>query len=154
MKYSAVKSPNGIIYHLFGPYEGRRNDNHLLRESGLKDGCLVHAPEFCIYGDPVYSVSTVLQSPFSNLDITEKEKTFKKAMASCRECVEWGFADIIRLWAYLDYKRGQKLLNAPLGMEYRVAVLLTNIHICLYGSETSHYFKCFPPLLSEYLKGR
>lgn len=37
LKYSAVKSLDGLIYHLFGPWERHRNDNALLRGSNLLD---------------------------------------------------------------------------------------------------------------------
>ena len=61
--------PNGIIGHLYGPFEGRRNDNFLLTESGLPE-CLVmfaHQEDvdentateehyFQIFGDPAYGV--------------------------------------------------------------------------------------------------
>lgn len=39
LKYSASMCHDGIIYHLYGPEEGRRNDNHLLDSSGLLDRC-------------------------------------------------------------------------------------------------------------------
>jgi len=35
LKYSAVKSPEGLMYHCYGTYEGRRNNNHLLDYSHL-----------------------------------------------------------------------------------------------------------------------
>lgn len=35
LKYQALMLPNGIIGHLYGPVEGRRNDNFLLTESTL-----------------------------------------------------------------------------------------------------------------------
>lgn len=37
LKYSAVKGPDGIIYHLEGPLVGRRNDNSLLNDSLLEE---------------------------------------------------------------------------------------------------------------------
>jgi hypothetical protein len=37
LKFQAVMLPNGIIGHLYGPFEGRWNDNYLLTESGLLD---------------------------------------------------------------------------------------------------------------------
>lgn len=43
LKYQAVLLPNGIIGHLYGPVEGRRNDNALLADSGLLDWCREHA---------------------------------------------------------------------------------------------------------------
>jgi hypothetical protein len=59
--------PNGIIGHLYEPFEGQQNDNFLLTESGLLD-CLAHfahhvganenAPAedqyLQIFGDPAY----------------------------------------------------------------------------------------------------
>jgi len=33
VKYSAVKAPDGLIHHLWGPFEGKKNDNALLSES-------------------------------------------------------------------------------------------------------------------------
>lgn len=153
LKYSAVKCPDGLIYHVFGPYEGRRNDNALLRESELLARRREFAPSFYLYGDPAYPLSSVLISPFSHLtgELSESQKIFNKRMSSCREAVEWGFADVVRLWTSLDFKSTQRVFTSPVGCQYRVAVILTNIHICLYGSETSLYFNCSPPTLSQYL---
>jgi hypothetical protein len=39
LKFQALMLPNEIIGHLCGPFEGHRNDNHLLSESGLLE-CL------------------------------------------------------------------------------------------------------------------
>jgi nuclease HARBI1 len=35
LEFQALMLPNGIISHLYGPFEGWHNDNHLLTESGL-----------------------------------------------------------------------------------------------------------------------
>jgi len=150
VKYSAVKCPHGLIYHLYGPVEGRRNDNMLLRQSGLLERLENHASCFGLYSDPAYPVSQVLCSPVSRLELGFAEQEFNRPMSSCRECVEWGFADIIRLWAYLDYDKEQALFKTAIGRQYRFGTLLTNIHICLYGSETSLYFNCAPSLLCTY----
>ena len=72
-------------------------------------------------------------------------------MSSCREAVELGFTDVLRLWTSLDFKGTQWVFTSPIGFQYRLAVILTNIYICLYGSETSFYFNCSPPTLSQYL---
>ena len=98
LKYSAVKSPDGLIYHLFRPYEGCRNDNALLNDSGLVERCIQKAPSFCLYGDSAYPVSSVLLSPFLKANLTKEEMAWNVAMSARRECVEWGFADILRLW--------------------------------------------------------
>ncbi|PWW75189.1 hypothetical protein C7212DRAFT_204048, partial [Tuber magnatum] len=35
LKYYAIVIPDGLISHLFGPVDGRRNDTFLWQESGL-----------------------------------------------------------------------------------------------------------------------
>jgi len=73
-------------------------------------------------------------------------------MSSCREAVEWGFADILRLWSALDFSYNQRISGSPIGLLYRVATILTNIHICLYSCQTSFYFNCCPPSIENYLE--
>ena len=152
LKYSAVKAPDGLIYHLWGPYEGRRNDNILLKESGLRERMKEKAEGFCIYGDPAYPLSAEVQSPWSRMELSEEEKEYNRGMASVRQCVEWGFADVLRLWSSLECTNTQKILQVACGKQYRMAVLFTNIHKCLYGCQTSIYFNCAPPVLSTYLQ--
>lgn len=43
LKFQAVRLPNGLFGHLHGPVEGRRNDAHLLEDSGLLDKCKEYA---------------------------------------------------------------------------------------------------------------
>lgn len=78
IKFQAVMLPNGMFGHLFGPYEGRRNDNLLLDESGLLqklEGYAVREEDYegedtnfqgtlQLFGDPAYGVGPHLISPF------------------------------------------------------------------------------------------
>ena len=152
LKYSAIKFPDGLIYHLFGPYEGRRNHNALLVESKLLECYHTHAPNYYLYGDSAYPLSSSLLSPFSKLRLTSEEKAWNKVMSTRRESVEWGFGDILRLWRTLDYRPDKNIFSSSIGIQYRVSVLLTNIHICLYSSETSVFINCAPPVLAKYLE--
>ncbi|KAF7343289.1 DDE Tnp4 domain-containing protein [Mycena venus] len=76
LKYQALMLPNGIIGHLYGPVEGRRNDNFLLTESTLLDALAEFAHQedvdedtpierryFQIFGDPAYGVGPHIMSP-------------------------------------------------------------------------------------------
>lgn len=72
-------------------------------------------------------------------------------MKIIRANVEWGFQKIISQFAFLDFKKNQKLLLQELESMYMVAVILINCHTTLYGSQTSHYFNLMPPSLEEYL---
>jgi hypothetical protein len=53
----------------------------------------------------------------------------------------------------LTLKKNQKVYLQPVEKYYTVAVLLTNCHTCIYGSETSSFFNLQPPALLEYLRG-
>ncbi|KAJ8909282.1 hypothetical protein NQ315_003525 [Exocentrus adspersus] len=64
--------------------------------------------------------------------------------------VEWGFSKIISQFAFIDFKKNQKLLLQNLDTLYKVAVLLTNAHTCLYGHQVSDYFNVAPINLEQY----
>lgn len=72
-------------------------------------------------------------------------------MSSVRFSVEWAFGKILQYFAYLDFKRNQKVLFQPIGKFYLVGTILTSCHTCLYGSQTSTFFGLPPPSLETYL---
>lgn len=75
---------------------------------------------------------------------------FNNNMKVLRIAVEWGFAKVIQQFAFIDFKKNQKLLLQDLENMFLVAALLTNCHTCLYGSQTASYFDIEPPTLEEY----
>nr|GAT45576.1 predicted protein [Mycena chlorophos] len=164
LKYQAVKLPNGLIGHLYGPMEGRRNDNALLAASELLQNCELHARKpgtddntpaaeryFQIFGDPAYGVSPLMLSPFSGAgERTEHEAAWNEAMAAVRIEVEHGFGGITANWPFLNGWWTHRIWQSPVGRHYRVGVLLTNALNCINPNQTSQYFKCEPPTLDEY----
>ncbi|RPA74036.1 hypothetical protein BJ508DRAFT_215714 [Ascobolus immersus RN42] len=167
LKYHAVVTPDGIIAHLFGPIEGRRHDRHLWNESKLMDQLIEHAkgPDgrpLQIYGDPAYGVNRHLLSPFKSYRITHLQKLFNKRMSKVRIVVEWVFKEIVTLFPHLDWFKNQKILLSPLGLQFRVAVILHNAHVCLHRPQIPQYFQrengrvipsaglVEPPTLEEY----
>jgi nuclease HARBI1 len=64
--------------------------------------------------------------------------------------VEWWFGEVVRLWAFVDFKKNQRILIQPVGVYYKLACLLTNAHACLYGNELSLEFELEPPDLIDY----
>jgi hypothetical protein len=72
-------------------------------------------------------------------------------MSSVRECVEWGFGKVAVTFAFIDFKKNQKVYLQPVGRMYVVAVFMTNVHTCIYGSQTGQYFRLDPPNIREYL---
>ncbi|KAF2905764.1 hypothetical protein ILUMI_00413 [Ignelater luminosus] len=104
-----------------------------------------------LYGDPAYPLTDLLLCPYAGRNLTEQQQNFNRSMSTVRKSVEWGFGKVISEFAFLDYKKNQKLLLQDIGNMYRTAVILTNCHTCLYGSQSNQYFNIEPSTLEEYL---
>jgi len=160
IKFQSVMAPDGLIIHLSRPFPGRRHDSHILQESGLLDvlqrHCRVGDIRYCLYGDPAYSgsLSPHLHRPYPGNDPQSDQREFNEGMNRVREAVEWGFGQIVRYFAFLDFKKNMKVLLQPVAVYYAVGALLTNCYTCLYGSQTGQYFGIAPPRLEEYLHSR
>jgi hypothetical protein len=61
-------------------------------------------------------------------------------MSKVRECVEWGFRDVITYWSYLDYRRAMQLYKIPVAKYYIVGAFLSNFICLCQGNISSHYF--------------
>ena len=85
-------------------------------------------------------------------ELTVEQEEYNAAMKALRIVFEWGYKELRQVFASLDYKRKLKLREGPCGLVYQAAVLLWNVRCCLYGSQTSQYFKCEPPSLEQYLQ--
>jgi hypothetical protein len=165
LKFQAVMLPNGIIGHLYGPFEGRRNDNYLLTESGLLDRLAHFAHQedvddntpledryFQLFGDPAYGVGHHIISPFAGAgERTPEEKEWNAQMSAVRIEVEHGFGIVANLWPFLNAGWKMQLYSSPVGRYYRVGVLLANCLNCLCLNQVAQYFDCLPPDLDEYL---
>lgn len=152
VKYQSVITPDGIIISLKGAYEGRRDDAGIFRESGfyqeLVDNTTFGDERFCIYGDQGYGLRELLLRPYTENEILHNpdRQHFNNSMRALRVSVEWGFNKIIQLFAFLDFNKNQKLLVQDVSSMYKVSMILTNCHTCLYGGETSSYFNLEPPI--------
>jgi hypothetical protein len=87
---------------------------------------------------------------FSNENATAHQ-IFNIRHAECRVPVEWAFGIVCKLWSFVDYFKNQKVLLQPVGVYYRLAVLMTNIHACYNGSQVADYFHTTTPTIDEYL---
>ncbi|KAJ8914165.1 hypothetical protein NQ315_016244 [Exocentrus adspersus] len=157
VKYQSLLCPDGIVVSLKGAYPGARHDAGMFRESGLyeelEEFAVFGNRNYVIYGDQGYGLRQLLIRPFTQHEVANNvnRQHFNNAMSSLRVSVEWGFNKIIKEFAFLDFKKNQKLLLQEVGTMYLVGMLLTNCHICLYGSQQSSYFDIQPPVLEIYL---
>lgn len=154
IKFQSVLTPDGLIFHLYGPVEGRRHDMTLYHESGLDailaNELVIDGVQFHIYGDAAYFLRPWLQTAFQGI-LTAQEAAFNDSMKVPRTAVEWGFKDVKQTCTTLDYPRKLKIRESPVGQLYNVGVLFWNFRCCLYGGATSTFFTCPPPTLGEYL---
>jgi hypothetical protein len=144
----SVTAPNGMIIALGKPFRGRRHDSHALTKSRLnaKLAALTRASGVMVkgYGDAAYP-------RLSNIVKAVGSEDERRVMNRVRTSVEWGFAKVTQKWAGVNFYAKEKIyLNRP-AKKYIVAALMTNIHTCLEGSQSSFYFWCRPPSLDSYL---
>ncbi len=83
LKYQGVNTPDGLMWSLHGPFEGRRNDQHLLSSSRILE--LLQRFDFIcgrlyLWSDTGYSNKPGLLTPFKG-NLTNKEHRFNKLMA-------------------------------------------------------------------------
>lgn len=158
LKMQAISLPDGLIYHLFGPVDGRRHDITVLRRSNLEEhvqqSLLVDEKQYCLYGDPAYVLREYMQVGFSGAHLTPQQRAFNKDMSKVRIAVEWGFKDIKKYFTHVDFPRKLSLPITPAALWYYVAAILWNFRACLYSSQTSQYFQCKPCSFDEYLNTR
>lgn len=154
--HQGVTTPDGLIVEMHGPYPGRTNDLRMLRESQLLQRCHQHCNvngiQYALFGDRGYRHGDpALQVPFQGAAVSAQQRQYNSRMALVRISVEWAFGNVKKLFAFVDFKKNQKLHLMPVASYWQIAVLLTNCHSCLYGNETSQYFQVPTPTLNQYL---
>lgn len=142
---------------LLGAYPGRRHDAGIFRLSGFYDQLEQNARfpngnHFVIYGDQAYGIRELLLCPYPGGGANAVQAHFNASMKTVREAVEWSFGKTIRDFAFLDFKKNQKLLLQSIEIMYKTATILSNCHTCLYGNQISIFFNINTINLEDYLQ--
>ena len=79
IKFQSVATPGGLVGFLHGPFEGRRHDSGVLRDSGLLQlleeySYAPNADIVYIYGELAYPLRPHLPAPFRNAAITNEQQ--------------------------------------------------------------------------------
>lgn len=160
IKFQGITTPDGLIVSLAGPFEGKLGDRMAWRQSGIEEILRdifsenMEQGRLFLYGDHAYSLSFGIICPFKDTishQITQEEKAFNAKMSGYRIAIEHGFGKVVNLWSFIAFKNGLQIGLSPIGAYYAIAVLLTNLHTCLYGSQISLHFKVMPPSVDSYL---
>ena len=156
LSYQGGNAPDGIMITFCGPVEGRRHDITLLRISDIlahiRRSPILRQHSFRIYGDPAYVTNDIIITPFKGAVLTPEQSVFNTKMSKVRVSIEWEFGIVKRMFAFIDWAKGQKILLSPVAVLFKAAVFLTNVHTCVNrGNQISDFFQLDPPTLEEYL---
>lgn len=154
--YQTISTPDGMIYAMYGPVEGRRHDLTVLRQSEwepvMEQCMIVNGQQYNIYGDSAYLLRPWMQRPFALEFSDVYQLEFNRCMSSMRVSVEHNYRDFKQQWSSQDYARNLKVRQAPVGLLYQVSVIMFNFRTCLYrGGQTIDRFGIPPPTLEEYI---
>jgi hypothetical protein len=106
-----------------------------------------------VYGDAGYGFEDVIMSSYRagrGTELEADEGIFNASMSRQRIAVEWGFGKVVDLFGLIDYYKKLKIGLSAVEAWIFTAILLTNCHTCMYGSQVASYFECSPPTLWEY----
>ena len=109
LKFQSVLIPDGFIACLYGPVPAKTHDARLLGESQLLEQLQTVMPEdgnnpiYALYGDLAYVQSAYVLGGFCNVDTNSDEAAYNRLLSSVRITVEWGFAELVEHWKFLDF---------------------------------------------------
>jgi len=142
-----------MIGRAFGPLAGRHHDGFMARASGLlallTTGALLG---FRLFGDKGYiGFGEKVLHPFVAAPAGSNEAAFNAFTSSFRIEVEHDIGHIYMQCAILQVEMSIEIQLPESWFE--AAVLMHNIHTCVYhNNQTALRFCCAPPLLRVYMR--
>ena len=84
LAYWTITTPDGLLFHLYGPIAGRHSDAYMYRESEmdyyLRDHIFVHATQYYLYSDQAYVFRPRMQVAFPGFNALAHHDAFNKSM--------------------------------------------------------------------------
>lgn len=81
-------TPDGLIFHLFVPIEGRQPDEYLYHksdlESKLRENLNINRKRYCIYGDQDYVLRPWMQTVYPPVFTTAEQLSYKASLSATR----------------------------------------------------------------------
>ena len=151
MKYQTLDMPNGMNLHVWGPISVRHNDLTSLRDSDINQKIVdmqINQPfQWVIYGDSAYVhvPDSHILARHHNENNTDRQNLENKCLSACRECIEWDYGDVGKMWSMVDYKKVLKMQLMPVKNIYLTALILRNAYVTMNGGTTPEYFNMTPP---------
>lgn len=109
-----------------------------------------------IFGDPAYSATFGTACPFEHplgrFALPADQQRWNAALSSVRIEVERAFGRVQQTWTYTAFGKGLRAGMQPVAAYFAVAVLLTNMQVCLRGQTRRNRFGLTPPTVESYLQ--
>ena len=160
MKFHSLIAPNSMAVHWHGPCDGRHHDMFILDDSAIVPmlgGLAVGGVDYMIYGDAAYPVMRHMIGPIPRVQARPGTRAaqLNTTMAAPRTVAcEIFYGICTNKFQAVDFARWQRQYWTAPALQYHIAMLLLNCHICINGSnKISRYFDCDPPTLRTYLSG-
>ena len=109
------------------------------------------ATPFLCRADSAYASTGHFRAARKGAGLPSHIVAIEASMVRPRLAVEHSFAKLVALWPLIDYHKKLKQWHTPVDMVVGVCVLSTNLHTCVYGSQTSSSFGVDSPSVFEYL---
>ena len=94
-----------------------------------------------IFGDSAFALDVHVQRMLKGVRARLPHgKAFYTVMASTRVSNEHAFSELLSQWGFVGHKRVLRLGSMPLAQHMHVAVMLRNIQVIFYGSQTELAF--------------
>ena len=112
----------------------------LLKKSGLNQRISWFHPQFVIYSDPVYYHCQHILAGYPGTNFTPEQSLFNQQISAARVSVEWAFGCVLR--------NGLRMVKAfrfwlqPVGLYYKVAVIVFIMRNSFYPNQISQYYNC------------
>jgi nuclease HARBI1 len=154
LKYQLVLAPDGLFVSCCGPFVGTWHDVHILHDSQLQPALqpIVVGPQrtYMIYGDAAYQGQPLVLPPYVDPPVGSPFARVNAAFSSLRVRIENNFATMNNHWCATMLKKSQRSGLQPVALYFFVAVLFTNIHTCMNGTNVP--FDINPPTVQRYLR--
>ena len=85
---------------------------------------------FSLYGDPAYPQSIYIFGGYNNPLNGSIHALWNTSMSKVCEVVEWGLANILSQWSFLDFRAGMKIFQIPVAKYNIVGAFLVNLQTC------------------------
>lgn len=119
LSYQTLTTPDGLIFHIYIPFEGRLPDISIYNSSGLdamlEEHSVVNGFKYYVYGDKAYLMKLWLIIAYRSSEIeSEDHVLFNTSMNKVRTSVEWSYSELKQYYTTQDFPRKLLVRKLPL----------------------------------------